>query len=172
MGFRKYVFREYSSKFLNYFKKEKGYLKSVIPYNIEIGHVGSTSIKDMKGKGIIDILIGVKDKKEILKIKNILKKEGYKSTWVRGPKDKISLEKDYGIFRKRRLHVHVTFINSTSWREYVLLRDYLRKNPKVAKKYEEIKKEAMKVSRGNGRKYQLYKKDFLDNIKKEVLIKK
>ena len=53
-----------------------------------------------------------------------------------------------------------------------LLRDYLRKNPKVAKKYEEIKKEAMKVSKGNGRKYQLYKKDFLDNIKKEVLIKK
>ena len=49
------------------------------------------------------------------------------------------------------------------------VRDYLRKNPEALKEYEQIKKEAIKHAKGEGRKYREYKKSFLQKIEKLAL---
>lgn len=60
------------------FKEIKQKLEDKINKNIEITHVGSTSIPTIKyGKNIIDILIGGKDKKEFVEIAKILESINY-----------------------------------------------------------------------------------------------
>ncbi len=168
MKYNKYVFRKYNSKSIKFFQKEEKKLKRILPKNCKIEHVGSTSIEYLGGKGIMDILIGVPGKNQS-KIKNILEENNYKSQKVRGRKDKCSFERDYGFFIKRRIHVHLTFLDSMTWKEYTLIRDYLRKNPDMAKKYQDLKKEAIKFAKGDGKKYQDYKRSFLNKIKRKVL---
>ena len=56
-------------------------IKDRINKNIEITHVGSTSIPSIKyGKNIIDILIGAKDQKEFAEIAKILESINYISS--------------------------------------------------------------------------------------------
>ena len=53
-------------------------LKSVLQdVAIDIEHVGSTSIKDIVAKPIIDIVIGVKAFEDILKMNNTLEEHGF-----------------------------------------------------------------------------------------------
>ena len=171
MKFKKYVFRDYSPKYIMLFDKEKRKLKKILPKNCRIEHVGSTSVKNLGGKGVIDILVGTKDKKGIIQIKKLLEKNKYKSAEVRGRRDKLSFERDYGIFIRRKVHIHITFVNSPTWKEYILTRNFLRKNSEIAKEYEKIKKEALKFTKQNGKKYQNYKRKFLNKIKRKVLKK-
>lgn len=58
---RKYVFRRYNSKYELLFNKEKAKLKKILP-KAKIEHVGSTAVKGLGGKGIIDISIIVPKK--------------------------------------------------------------------------------------------------------------
>ena len=54
------------------YKKIEKQLNLYLNENIPIAHVGSTAIKNMYGKNIIDILIGAKDNLEFENIKNVL----------------------------------------------------------------------------------------------------
>ena len=63
---------------LRAYNEIKNQLKKQINKEIEISHVGSTSIPSIKyGKNIIDILIGAKDKKEFAEIAKILESINY-----------------------------------------------------------------------------------------------
>jgi len=54
-------------------------------------------------------------------------------------------------------------------RRAIAFRDYLVKNPKIAKEYAKIKKEAVKHAKGEGEKYRGYKHKFLQKIGREAL---
>ena len=61
---------KYNSKWEKFYKIEKENLLNVLGSNdIKIEHIGSTSIKDICSKPVIDIMIGVKrEKKKVFRI--------------------------------------------------------------------------------------------------------
>lgn len=47
----------YSSKYPQIFQAIKGHILDLIPYKIEVEHIGSTAVSGLGGRNIIDILI-------------------------------------------------------------------------------------------------------------------
>src|SRR3990167_3953894 len=66
----------YNKQFSQLFEKEKQKITAMLP-NCEIQHIGSTSVPGLGGKGIIDILVGLKNWKNEQKIIAQLKKLGF-----------------------------------------------------------------------------------------------
>jgi len=162
----KYTFKKYSSKFPELFRREKSKLKKILPKNAEIKHIGSTAVVGLGGKGIIDIFISV-NKKEIKKTKENLEKHGYRFKPTGGSKQRKFFEKDYKHKGKiRRVHIHLTYHNSKEFKNAVNFVKYLKDNPKMAKEYAKIKKQATELAKGNAKIYQKHKKDFLEKLNK------
>ena len=164
MKFEKYKFRKYDSNYPKLFQLEKLKLRKILGKSIDIEHIGSTAIKGSGGKGIIDILVGA-NKKNRNKIKSKLQENNYKVP-VGGDKNRIFLEKDYKHKRKiRRVHLQLVLKNSSAWKTPLKEREILRKDKKLAKEYEEIKKKAVKKAKGKGKIYRDAKEKFLSKLK-------
>lgn len=168
MKFIKYKFVKYNNEFPKLYKKENSSLKKILQKNAKIEHIGSTSVPDLGGKGIIDILVGIK-KNQVIKSKNKLMDFGYVLNLAGGNKKRLFFEKDYSKNNLRRVHVHLVEINSNEWKNPIILRDYLRSNKQARKKYEELKKEATKICKNEGEVYRKLKKVFLDKLTKRAL---
>ena len=165
---KKYSFNKYSEKYKQLFNKEKTKLKRIFP-RAKIEHVGSSSIKKIGGKGIIDIAISV-PKKQIQNTIKKLERNNYDFRPTGEDKERSFFQriiKSKG--NERRIHIQLTHSKSKSWKSMLAVRDYLRKNPEALKEYEQIKKEAIKHAKGEGRKYREYKKSFLQKIEKLAL---
>lgn len=105
---------------------------------IDIQHVGSTSVKSIKAKPIIDIAIAVSDFESILAKVPMLEQAGY----IRR-----NYENENEIFFScgndkmdvRTHHIHAVLYNGDEWNNYLLFREYLNKNIEAAKRYETLK---------------------------------
>lgn len=165
MKFEKYKFRRYDKNYPKLFEKEKRKLKRIFP-KAEIEHIGSTAIKGMGGKGIIDINLGIKKPQ----IKNAIKKliENKYSLIKSGgdKKERWFFERDY-IYEKKvqRIHIHLTHLDSHTWKKCLVFRDTLKNNKKLRDEYSKIKKKAFSKKLKND-KYRDYKKRFIENIEK------
>jgi len=161
---KKYVYRKYSSNYPSLFNKEKQRLRKLLPANAKIEHVGSTAIPGLGGKGILDVAIGTKN---IQDCKSKLIKAGYKFKEIGGTKDRLFFKKDYGFpFFKRRVHLQLTKMNSKIWEQHIIFRNLLRKNPKLAKRYADIKEEGVKRAKGDGKIYRSHKEAFIEKYSK------
>jgi GrpB-like predicted nucleotidyltransferase (UPF0157 family) len=135
--------------------------------NIE--HIGSTSIQDLGGKGIIDIVISV-PKKDISSSIKKLQTNGYDYRKFGGDKQRKFFQKIIKYAGKeRRVHVQLTYNNSHTFNAFLAVRNYLKNNKKAAKEYEKVKKKAFRYAKGEGKKYRAYKKRFLDKLEKIAL---
>jgi len=166
----KFVFKKYNKKFKELYKIEKRKLKKIIPKTAQIEHIGSSAIEGLSGRGIIDIVISVQ-KKEFRKTQKNLEKNGW---WFR-PKfkpqeDRKFLEKRYKYKKRVRIvHLHLTYHNSVAWKRFIALRDYLKNNSDICRKYEKIKKKAVEQAKGEGKEYRIYKNKFMKEIEKKAL---
>ena len=114
---------------LRAYNEIKNQLKKQINKEIEIFHVGSTSIPSIKyGKNIIDILIGAKDKKEFAEIAKILENINYITS------DKSKTE-EYQFFASTNeetksgdIHIHLALKDTNRYKEFILLKEYLLEN--------------------------------------------
>jgi len=161
MKFKKYVFRRYCGEYPKLFRKEKRKLIKALGNNVVIEHVGSTAIPGLGGKGIIDIAIKT-PKSKASRYKDILKKLGYKTS-LKHPEDnrRIFLQRKIRYSGKeRRVHVHLT-LKKKFWDTFIIFRDKLNKNPELIKEYENLKRKAVKIARGDGQAYRDYKSKFL-----------
>lgn len=106
---------------------------------LEIEHVGSTAIRHIKAKPIIDIAVGVESFDTLIDVLPRLEESGiYKSAAHAVPNDILYVigdcEND-----TRTHHIHIVEINSMQWSNYINLRDYLNACPNKAKAYENLK---------------------------------
>ncbi|MDD5192344.1 MAG: GrpB family protein [Candidatus Nanoarchaeia archaeon] len=158
---KKYKFDKYDKKYPYLFEKEKYKLKNLLASS-KIEHIGSTAIPSLGGKGIIDILISV-PKKELKKVKNKLINKGYIFKESGGDSERLFFEKDYGIFRKRRIHIQLTFNNSNIWKKSIKFRNVLVKDKKLREEYSLIKETAVKLGKER-KEYRDFKKEFIENV--------
>ncbi|SFC67260.1 GrpB domain, predicted nucleotidyltransferase, UPF0157 family [Bacillus sp. OV322] len=128
---------------------------------VGIEHIGSTSIKGLEAKPIIDIIVGVQDLNEISNFVSPLSEIDYEYVPKPEVKDRRFFRK--GLWGQGTCHLHICEFNSSEWIEKLLFRDYLRLDPKVAEEYASLKKELAS-------KYQFDRPTYTK--KKEPFIKK
>ncbi len=108
----------------------------------DIQHVGSTAIKSIAAKPIIDIAVAAYSFDDILSKKDELQKAGF---YYRPQNDMPSqLLFACGSFYERtgdmQTHfIHVVLKDSAEWADYINFRDYLNATPDAAKEYEALK---------------------------------
>lgn len=116
------VISGYKDTLLKRFMSEKQRLLSFLPDTLIIEHVGSSAV-GIGGKNIIDILIGVSDQDEMLRVRDILKENGYfEGHDSHG--DRIFLASSKNETGDGDFHIHICLITSNSYKDFILLRDF------------------------------------------------
>jgi len=168
---KKYTYYPYNKLYPDLYKKQRNRLIKIFGDSIRLEHIGSSSVPGLGGKGIIDIELSV-SKKEIGETKKILVKNGYKVGDNFNDPERWFFKKFYiDKGKKRTVHIHLTFHNSTAWKRALSTRDYLRENKKAREEYASIKKEGVKVAKGEAHRYRIHKQGFLQKLSKKALKK-
>lgn len=127
---------EHKSYWADWYREEVALLKNILPPVVEYHHIGSTAIKGIWAKPIVDILIVVSSEWQLKDTADILQKNGY--IVMSASDERISLNKGYteNGFAERAFHLHVRLADDT---DEILFRDYLNAHSDVAKEYEQLK---------------------------------
>lgn len=130
---------------------------------VDIQHVGSTAIKEIMAKPIIDIAVAVKDFGDVLRHEEALKDAGI---IFRGEDVAEQLLFVMGDFEKdtRTHHIHVVKWDEQQWRNYLNFRDYLNANPLAAVQYSKLKEKLAAVYPDNRKAYTEGKRQLIDEI--------
>jgi len=111
---------------------------------VDAQHIGSTSIKSICAKPIIDIVVGVKNFKDILKHNDELSKLGIIYRRQDHPNQQLYVCGD--LQNNIQTHfIHVVIFNSKEWNDYINMRDYLNANEQKAKEYSKLKEHKIKT---------------------------
>lgn len=137
---------------------------------VGIEHIGSTSIKDLKAKPIIDIIVGVKNLDEVFYFVTPLRDIEYE--YVPKPEFKARRFFRKGLYGQGTCHLHICEFNSSEWIEKILFRDYLRLHTHAAQEYVSLKKELASKYQFDRSTYTKKKEPFIKAIiekaKKEI----
>ncbi len=126
----------YSPAWVALYSAEEELLEQVFNENIVcVGHIGSTSIPNLRAKPIIDILLVLKNDFIFETAVELLAALGYRQ----GP---FKIEEGL-FFIKGNGNVHTHYLHLRKemhdWKKYILFRDHLRSYPVVACEYELLK---------------------------------
>ena len=160
------VINEYKDTIPKRFVSEKQRLLSFLPDTLIVEHVGSSAV-GIGGKNIIDILIGVSDQDEMLRIRDILKENGYfEGHDSHG--DRIFLASSKNETGDGDFHIHICPITSNSYKDFILLRDFLISNPEKSKEYYNKKIELANKAGFDRQKYKTLKSQYLTKLLSEI----
>ena len=155
----------YHQKFSKVFEKKKQEI-DLIAKDIEVHHIGSTAVYGLGGKGIIDIMIGVKSWKGVEGLVVGLMKIGFSHVHSK-EKGKIFLSniKESG---RGDFHIHMVVIGSAGYRNFLAFRDYLRRHSKEAENYFKLKLIWHKKAKGERAVYTKMKNSYVKGILKKA----
>ena len=127
---------EHQPYWADWYSEEVIFLKSILPNDTQFYHIGSTAIRGIMAKPIIDIIIAVNSKDRLKKAAELLQKHNY--IVMSESDNRISLNKGYteNGFAEKVFHLHIRLKGDT---DEIFFRDYLNAHPSVAKEYEELK---------------------------------
>lgn len=128
---------------------------------IDIQHVGSTAVKNICAKPIIDIAVGVSDFNQVLIRNGVLEDNGFIFRGQDHPEQYLYVcgEDDF-----RTHHIHVTLYGSETWNNYLNVRDYLNCHEKEAQAYSKLKNTLAKKYSNDRNTYTLMKRDMINEI--------
>ena len=149
----------------NWYAEEEVFLKSLLPQTAKINHIGSTSMRAIQAKPIIDILVEVPGEYNLPDIKDILIINGY--ICMAQSSDRISFNKGYteNGFAERVFHLHLRYSGDN---DELYFRDYLNEFPNVAGQYEKMKLNLWKKYEHNRDGYTNAKSDFVKKYTSEA----
>ena len=140
----------------------------------EMQHVGSTGIKNIKAKPIVDIAVAAEDFGAVLAKEDAMRDAGFyyrpgslegQLLFARG-----SFYDGTGDLQTH--FIHVVKAGGQDWRDYLNFRDYLNTYPAAAKAYEALKEKlAAECPADEGRKYYLAgKHDFIAHTLRKAMV--
>lgn len=150
---------EHQECWADWYQEEIKRLKNILPIAAEYHHIGSTAIKGIWAKPIVDILIVAKSASELKDIADILQRSGY--TVMSISDNRISLNKGYTTegFAQKVFHLHLRLPCEI---DEVYFRDYLNAHSDVAKEYEKLKLQLWKEYEHNRDAYTQSKTQFVN----------
>lgn len=105
---------------------------------VDAQHIGSTSIKSICAKPIIDIVVGVNSFEQIMKHNDKLLEKGirYRREDYPGQHLYICADSENTV---QTHYIHVVIWGGENWNNYINMRDYLNAHEEKAKEYSELK---------------------------------
>jgi len=153
--------QDYDSTAPQLFEEARGVLQNLLP-EAEIHHVGSTSIPGLGGKGIIDIMIAIPDWKTKSVDGNKLVELGF--AHVHPEENGRIFMSRVGETVKNDVHIHLTYVGSDDYQNFLAFRDYLRTHPDEAANYQKQKHQWLKSASGHRQFYTSSKNDYIAQI--------
>ena len=150
------------------FKSIQRELKHILSENTMIEHIGSTSIKRMWGKNIIDIAIGVQNEAEVEKVAQQLEKHRFFRGRNHASGAYIFLASRQSETKSGDIHLHVVPRQSDAFYDFLSVRAYFRANPKAVSDYIAYKRFAVHEAQNNRARYKAIKSIFMAKIVKEA----
>lgn len=145
------------------FRSEKEVLTNILGNAIvDIQHVGSTSIPELKAKPIIDIALLLDSKNYPQNLIDILESEGYHYRANSGSDERMFFAKGSESNRTHYLHVHR--YEGKEWIDQIYFRDYLIGHKDKRKEYEKIKEQLAEKYPDDRFKYTAGKDSFIKSI--------
>lgn len=132
---------EHKDCWSEWYREEMETISKLLSCNVKIHHIGSTAVKEIWAKPIIDILIEMADETELDNATSILQANGY-LLMSKAPA-RTSLNKGYteNGFSERIFHIHLRLHGDN---DEIYFRDYLNSHKDIAKEYESLKLELWK----------------------------
>ena len=131
---------------------------------IDMQHIGSTAIPNIYAKPIIDIMIGVEDlNRSEITIRELVEL-GYEYLGEANVLGRLY----FRIRGVNNFNIALCQYGGEIWTANILFRDYLRKNPTVAKRYSLFKKKIFDSGVNTLLKYSSLKQSLVDEILKNA----
>lgn len=134
---------------------------------LRIEHVGSTSVKGLSAKPIIDIDIVIPDYSRFDAVVAALEKIGYIHEGDLGIPGREAF-KYSGKEHLRRHHLYVCTETSEELKRHLAFRDYLRSHPEAVREYSRVKEEGAALYPEDIDKYIEYKSPCIEKIYREL----
>lgn len=165
---RKIEVVDYNPEWKKLFKIEAKKIKNVLGKNcVEIHHIGSTSVKGLKAKPVIDIMTVVKDINLVDEQKTEFQELGYECLGENGIKGRRFYTK---VDDNPTHHIHILEKgNKADIERHLAVRDYLRNHADVARKYAELKVQLADKFTYDNNGYCDGKDAFVKNLEKKAL---
>ncbi len=156
------ILKEHNPDYKVWYEEEKQRIISKVkPENlIRISHIGSTAVKGLTAKPIVDILLEIDGACGVSAIIKVLKTLGWRLMSQEDDPVKLSFNKGYTPegFADRVYHLHVRYFGN--WPE-LYFRDFLIAHPDVAGEYERLKLKLWKQYEHDRDSYTEAKTDFV-----------
>lgn len=128
------ILTEHKDCWADYYAEEACELVKVLPSSAIVNHIGSTAVKNIWAKPIVDILVEVDG--NLSDVAVVLQQNG----WIKmlESENRISFNKGYTEkgFAKKVYHLHLRHLGDN---DEIYFRDYLNTHTEVAKEYEALK---------------------------------
>ena len=152
------------------FKKEKAILQGLLKgYEVQLAHVGSTAIKGLSAKPIIDVALGVDSVETIKAVAEVLAINGYYTKCNLADRGCIFIAKE-NMPNSRTHHIHLSIVGSARWNEQVYFKKYLLEHPEIIAEYENLKKDFATKHANNRTEYTSAKDVFIKSILEKAYI--
>lgn len=150
----------HNDKWDTYYDEMEEYLKNTLsacPVE-RISHIGSTAIKSIWAKDIVDILIEAAKDSDIENTAKIIEQNGF----IRMSTEADRISFNYGYtkdgFAEKVFHVHLRYMGDN---DELYFRDYLNEHEEIAKEYETMKVQLWKMFEHNRDAYTNKKTEFV-----------
>jgi GrpB-like predicted nucleotidyltransferase (UPF0157 family) len=151
-------------EFKKIFLSRKKEIRKSLGAASRIEHFGSTAVSGLPGKGVIDIIVGFRDRSglrkavpKLVSIGYVLSRRGQKA---RGGRVFLSSRK--GESEPGDVHVHLVLEEDEDFKKSLRFRDRLRRSKAWRERYIRIKKEAARAAKGKRKIYTKLKHEFIE----------
>jgi GrpB-like predicted nucleotidyltransferase (UPF0157 family) len=159
---------EYSPSWADQFSRETDSIRSAVKCaKFYIDHVGSTAVKGLAGKPIVDILISLSDWNAAGALVSELEDLGYDLNEKCDDVPRYFLTK-YSTDDCEDFHVHICEPHCRWGREMLIFRNELAADDDLARAYENLKKQLANKYREDVQSYMQGKRDFIENKLREA----
>ena len=129
------------------------------PAAVDIQHIGSTAIRSIQAKPIIDIAVGVRSFDDLTNVLPALEAAGYMQQHNRFSSDLLYVLQTPNNVRTHQ--VHILLHDSEQWHNYVDFRDFMNAHPDSAREYEALKQRLVIECRNVQTAYTDGKREFM-----------
>lgn len=168
LGLKRDVVRivEYTSEWHEEFiRVQKELVENTKLEENRIEHVGSTAIKGMAAKPILDLVVGVEDLRQVDKdLLQALQKTGFLRLKVERPGEIVLAKFTDDTYQEKTHFIHLVEYRKELWHNLIFFRDYLNSNVEARTQYQELKLAYLKNSSTGINEYTDFKEAFVKGI--------
>lgn len=164
MKTKRVVVLPYDEAWASCFSAIEGELRDALgKLTIAIEHIGSTSVRGLSAKPIIDIDVVIDNDARLEDVTAALGRIGYRHVGDQGIPGREVFKYD-GKEHLQKHHLYVCRQDSAELNRHIAFRDHLRSNSEAVREYSRIKEEGARLYPEDMKKYIAHKSPFIDRV--------